>query len=277
MTGLVLVAGVLAIAILAPVIAPSDPALQHATGLTSQGDPIPPGREFLLGADALGRDELSRLLYGARVSLVVGISANMLAGVLGILLGGGAALAQRHIQAAVMRLVDAVISFPLLLLSITILAVTQPSTLTISVIIGTSWGAYLARIVFLQAVSIREREFVLAAKTSGVRVSKILRRHIIPHILPSVLVYCTLGVATAIQVEAALSYIGIGIRPPSASWGNMLADGQSYLFSAPWLVAFPGGAIVLTLIGFILLGDGLRDALDPTLERRGRILLGGLR
>jgi peptide/nickel transport system permease protein len=277
MAGLILVAALAVCAIFAPLLAPSDPALQHTDGLTMEGDPIAPAHAYLLGTDALGRDELSRLLYGARISLAIAVGANLLAGALGILVGGVAGLAGPRMQTLLMRLVDVLISFPVLLLAITVLAVVQASNVVLVLLIGISWGAYLARIVFAQVVSIRQREFVVAAIASGVRSHHVLVRHIVPHVIPAALVYCTFGVATAIQVEAALSYIGVGIRPPTASWGNMLADGQSYLFSAPWLVALPGAAIVITLIGFTLLGDGLRDALDPTLERRGRILVGGLR
>jgi peptide/nickel transport system permease protein len=145
------------------------------------------------------------------------------------------------------------------------------------IIFGVVFGASLARIVFTQVVSLREREFVLAARTGGVRTGTIIVRHIVPHVLPSVIVYCTLGVATAIMFEAILSYVGIGIRPPEASWGNMISEGQQYLLTSPWLIAFPGGALVIAMVGFALLGDGLRDSLDPTLERRGRFLGMGVR
>ncbi len=277
MVGLSLVILLLAAALFAPLIAPYDPAFQHREGLSLEGQPLSPSAEFRLGTDALGRDELSRLVYGARVSLVVGVGANLLAALIGIAVGGIAGMAGSWGQTLLMRAVDVVLSFPILLLAIALLAVTQPNVPTILVIIGVSFGAYLARIVFSQVVSLKEREFVLAARTAGVRSRWILIRHVIPHILPSVLVFSTLGVATAIMLEAALSYVGIGIQPPDASWGNMLSEGQTYLVSAPWLVAFPGGAIVLAMLGFSLFGDGLRDALDPTLERRSRLLVGGVR
>jgi peptide/nickel transport system permease protein len=274
MVGLLIVLGLCICAIFAPLIAPYDPAFQHREGLTLEGEPLGPGDGgFVLGTDALGRDELSRLLYGARVSLAVGVGANVLAALLGIAIGGIAGIAGGRVQTLFMRGVDVIVSFPILLLAIALLAVTEPNLPTILLIIGVSFGAYLSRIVFTQVVSLREREFVLAARTAGVRAPWILLRHIVPHVIPSVLVYGTLGVATAIQLEAALSYVGIGIQPPDASWGNMIAEGQTYLVSAPWLVAFPGAAIVLAMVGFALLGDGLRDALDPTLERR-RFLVG---
>jgi peptide/nickel transport system permease protein len=274
MVGLVLVIGLVVCALFAPLLAPYDPSFQQTLGLSEQGEPLGPSGTFKLGTDALGRDELSRLLFGARVSLAVGIGANALAALIGIAVGGVAGMAGSRLQTLLMRAVDVVLSFPILLLAIALLAVTKPNLPTILIIVGISFGAYLSRLVFTQVVSLKEREFVLAARTAGVRSGWILLRHVVPHVVPSVLVYSTLGVATAIQLEAALSYVGIGIQPPEASWGNMISDGQSYLVSSPWLVAFPGGAIVLAMIGFSLLGDGLRDALDPTLERRGRFLVG---
>ena len=277
MIGLVIVVGLCVCAIFAPLIAPYDPVFQHREGLSLEGEPLSPGEGgFVLGTDSLGRDEFSRLLYGARVSLAVGIGANLLGVLIGIAIGGVAGMAGGRVQTLLMRIVDIVLSFPILLLAIALLAVTEPNLPTILVIIGVAFGAYLSRIVFTQVVTLREREFVLAARTAGVSSGWILIRHVLPHVIPSMIVYCTLGVATAIQLEAALSYVGIGIRPPEASWGNMIADGQSYLISSPWLIALPGAAIVLAMLGFSLLGDGLRDSLDPTLERR-RFLMGGVR
>jgi peptide/nickel transport system permease protein len=274
MFGLAVVAALMLVATFAPLIAPSDPLFQHSDGLTAEGSPLPPSWHFLLGTDPLGRDELSRILYGARISLAVGVGANLLAALIGIGLGGIAGLGRGWVETLVMRFVDVVLSFPILLLAIVLLAVAQPNLFTILLIIGISFGAYLARVVFTQVASLREREFVLAARTGGVRMPAILVRHIVPHVLPSVLVFSTLGVATAILLEAALSYVGVGIKPPTASWGNMISNGQEYLFTTPWLVAFPGGAVVLAMLGFSLLGDGLRDALDPTLERETRLLMG---
>jgi peptide/nickel transport system permease protein len=272
MVGLGIVVALIALAVLAPVLAPYDPAVQHRLGLTIDGQPLSPGEDgFILGTDSLGRDELSRLLDGARVSLVVGIGANLLAAVIGVLLGGMAAIVGRRQQTLLMRLVDIVLSFPILLLAIALLAVTQPSIRTITLIIGASFGAYLSRLVYAQATSLRQREFVLAAESAGVTRVVVLFRHLLPHVLPSIIVFCTLGVAVAIQLEAALSYVGIGIQQPQASWGNMIAEGQVVLTSSPWLVILPGLMIVLAMVGFSLLGDGLRDALDPTLERRVRV------
>jgi peptide/nickel transport system permease protein len=259
---LVLVAG------LASLLAPHDPTKLFRDGLTANGRPRGPSAMFWLGTDPLGRDEFSRLLYGARVSLFVGIGGNVIAGVFSVVIGGFAGMARRRIQTALMRGVDVILSFPVLLLAVVLLKVTTPSATTILLIIGVTFGAYISRLVFAQVVSLREREFVLAAQMSGVRVWRILLRHILPHILPTVLVAMALGVASAIQFEATLSYVGIGIQPPQASWGNMISDGQTYISTAPWLVFGPGSAIILATLAFSVLGDGLRDALDPTLDRR---------
>jgi peptide/nickel transport system permease protein len=277
MVGLFFVVVLITCAVFAPLIAPYPPNLQLASGLTPSGNPLPPSTHFLLGTDPLGRDELSRLLFGARISLTVGLGANVIGGVLGLAIGGIAALFGGVAEKLLMRLADVILSFPILLLATAILAVTSAGTLTISVIVGIGFGAYLARVVYSQAVTLRERDFVLAARTSAVGRTRILLRHIVPHVMPSIIVFCTLGVATAIQLEAALSYVGLGIHPPTASWGNMIADGQNYITTAPWLVLFPGMAIMFAMIGFSMVGDGLRDALDPTLERTVRVKLGSLR
>jgi peptide/nickel transport system permease protein len=277
MTGLAIVTLLIVSAVFAPLIAPYPPNAQLSAGLTVAGYPRPPGGQFLLGTDTLGRDMLSRLLFGARISLAVGLGSALLGGLLGLGLGGMAALYGGFVDKVLMRLADVILSFPILLLATAILAVTQAGVLTISIIVGIGFGAYLARVVYTQAVSLRERDFVLAAMTSAVGRWRILLRHIVPHVLPSVIVFCTLGVATAIQLEAALSYVGLGIHPPTASWGNMIAEGQNNMTTDPWLVLFPACAIMLAMLGFSLVGDGLRDALDPTLERTLQVRLAGLR
>jgi peptide/nickel transport system permease protein len=270
MVGLVLVVLLLLAAVFGPYLAPYSPTEQHANGLSPDGQPLRPSSEFWLGTDALGRDVLSRLLYGARASLAVGVLGNLLAAFFGVLLGGLAGIAGRFGEVGLMRIADLVLSFPVLLLAMTLLATTSPTLALVVLIVGISFGAYLSRIVFAQVSSLRTRDFVTAARGAGVGTPGVLARHVLPHVLPTVVVYAALGIATGIQLEAALSYVGIGVQPPNASWGNMIADGQSYLAVDPLLVAFPAICIVLAMFGFSLLGDGLRDALDPTLEFRLR-------
>jgi peptide/nickel transport system permease protein len=170
-----------------------------------------------------------------------------------------------------MRAVDVILSFPVLLLAITLLVIASPGVETTILIVALAFGAYLSRIVFSQTVSLKERDYVVAARAAGSGTLSILMRHVLPHVVPAIVVFSTLNVAAAIQLEATLSFVGLGIRPPTASWGNMIADGQSYFFSSPILLAAPGVAIMLAMIGFSLLGDGLRDALDPTLGRGRRL------
>ena len=192
-----------------------------------EGEPLGPGRDFVLGTDTLGRDEFSRLLYGARVSLAVGIGANLLGALIGIAVGGiaGMAGASRADAAHAHRRHRALLPDPAARDRAARCHGAEPTDHP--VIIGVAFGAYLPRIVFTQVVTLREREFVLAARTAGVSSGWILIRHIVPHVIPSIIVFATLGVATAIQLEAALSYVGIGIQPPEASWGNMIAEGRA--------------------------------------------------
>jgi peptide/nickel transport system permease protein len=274
--GLLFVALLVLGAVFAPIVAPYHPDQQLAAGLTAAGNPKTPGGQFILGTDPLGRDELTRLLFGARVSLVVGVGAALIGAVLGLAIGGVAGLFGGIAEKLLMRLADVILSFPILLMATAVLAVTAPSVISISIIVGIGFGAYLARVVYSQVLTLRERDFVLAARTAGVRRGRILVRHILPHVMPSVIVFSTLGVATAIQLEAALSYVGLGIHPPTPSWGNMIADGQTYMTTDVWLVLLPGIAIMFAMLGFSLVGDGMRDALDPTLERSVQVHLGGI-
>jgi peptide/nickel transport system permease protein len=268
MLGLALVVLMVGAAVLGPTLAPHAPTEQLSQGLTASGQPLGSSSDFPLGTDSLGRDELSRLLYGARASLAVGLIGNIVAALVGLVLGGLAGVSGRLGEMVLMRIADIILSFPILLLAMTLLALTKPSLTIIVAIVGASFGAYLSRLVFAQIVSLRSRDFVVAARSAGVRTPTILFRHLLPHVLPTILVYAALGVATGIQLEAALSYVGIGIQPPNASWGNMISDGQSYLSLQPRLVLLPGLCIMLAMFGFSLFGDGLRDALDPTLEYR---------
>jgi peptide/nickel transport system permease protein len=272
MIGLAIVGVLLVAAVFAPWLAPHPPDVQFPQGLSGIGQPLGPSSTWPLGTDELGRDELSRLMFGARISLTVGIVGNILAALLAFLVGGFAGMLGARWQTAIMRAVDIVLSFPLLLLAITLLVIVSPSVLTTTAIVAVGFGAYLSRIVFSQVVSLRQREFVIAAEASGVGRGAILLRHILPHVMPALVVFSTLNVAAAVQLEATLSFVGIGIRPPTASWGNMIAGGQEYLFTTPMLLIAPGIAIMLAMVGFSLLGDGLRDALDPTLAQARRFV-----
>ena len=273
MFGAVLVAVIVSVAVFAPYLAPHDPAEQFRDGLTPNGQPIPStllsgsGR-FPLGTDANGRDLLSRMLYGARVSLVVGVLANALAVVLGVVIGSVAGFYRGFTETVLMRFTDIMMAFPTLLLAMTLVSILKPSEWIIIVVIGIVYWTWIARVIYGQVVALRDREFVTATQALGAGRFFTLIRHILPQLVPTIIVWGTLGIATNVMLEASLSYLGIGVQPPTPSWGGMIQQGQSFYRSAPWLVIFPGLAIMLTVFAFNMLGDGLRDALDPTLRGR---------
>jgi len=220
-------------------------------------------RFFLLGTDKYGRDIWSRILYGARVSLLIGLLAAGLSLTLGIAVGGLAALAGGWIDGLLMRLVDALLMFPRLFLVLAITAMFKIDLLAVILVLGgTSWMA-ASRLVRAEILSLRERDFVVAARGVGQHPIRIFWRHLLPNALPPVLIDTTLRIGDLILIEAALSFLGFGVQPPIPSWGNMVADGASALTSAWWVAAFPGIAICLAVIAFNLLGDGIRDSLDP--------------
>lgn len=232
------------VAVGANLLAPYDPARQFSDGLTPQGMPLPstlPGdTRFVLGTDASGRDLLSRLLFGTRVSLIVGVLANGLSVGIGLLIGSIGGYFRGWPSAIAMRLTDLVMAFPSLLLAIALVAVLKPSLWVIVMVIGLVQWTWLSRVVYGDVLSLREREFVTAARCSGARDGRILLRHILPHLIPTAIVWGTLGIATNVMLEASLSYLGIGIQPPTPSWGGMIQQGQYYYRSAPWLILFPG-------------------------------------
>jgi peptide/nickel transport system permease protein len=259
------------IAIFAPLLAPYNPLHEYfSTGLTAKGAPVAPNSHFLLGTDESGRDVLSRLIFGARVSLLVGVVATGLASIIGVLVGTVAGYAGGIVDSILMRLTDVVMSFPLLLFCIALIAVTGPSTRNVVMVIAFGYWTYLARVVRSLVLSLKEREFVTAAKTLGVPDVTILRRHILPHLAPAIVVYATLGIASSIMIEASLSYLGIGVPLPQASWGQMINSGQEYYQSAPWLLFAPGVCLILTVLAFNLAGDWLTDLMDPADEVTGR-------
>jgi peptide/nickel transport system permease protein len=244
--------------LLGPILYGVDPEVLDLTQATQ-----PPGADHPLGTDESGRDVLGRLLAGGRVSLAVGFAAVACSGVLGIALGAVAGLGGRRADALVMRFTDAMMSIPSLFLIITILAVFGTSVPGLILAIGgTSWMG-LARLVRAELLSIREHAYVEAARALGTSPMRLVLRHALPHLMPSVLVNVTFGVGTAILMESALSFIGLGVQPPSASWGNMLTNAQSYLYSSPWLAVYPGVAILVTVVAVNVLGDALRDAAEP--------------
>jgi peptide/nickel transport system permease protein len=265
--GLVILVAITAAAITAPVLAPVDPTAQEVTNrLKAPGWRTPDGRFSLLGTDHLGRDILSRLIFGARISLIIGVSAVALAGTLGTLLGLVAGYRGGRVDDFVMRLTDTMLAMPFILLALAVIAVLGPSLRNIIFVLGiTSWVSY-ARVVRAEVLTLRTREFVLAAQALGGGGRRIVFRHLLPNVLTPVIVIATLEVARMIILESALSFLGLGVQPPTPTWGGMLADGRAYLSTAWWQATFPGLSIMLTVLGINLLGDWLRDVLDPRLQ-----------
>ena len=228
---------------------------------------LAPGWGHPLGTDDLGRDVLARILYGARISLLVGFVAVGIATLIGIFVGAIAGFYGRWVDALLMRFVDIMLCFPTFFLILAVIAFLEPSIWNIMIIIGLTGWMGVARLVRAEFLSLRGRDFVVAAQSIGVSDQRLIFRHILPNALSPVIVSATLGVAGAILTESALSFLGIGVQPPTPSWGNMLIAGKQTLGSAWWLSVFPGMAILLTVLGYNLLGEGLRDALDPRMNR----------
>jgi peptide/nickel transport system permease protein len=265
-----LVIGIVALAaVLAPWLAPFSPDAQPFDGLSTEGAPLPPGSEYWLGTDTLGRDLLSRLLYGARTSLVIGVVANGVAVLIGMIVGVVAGYLGGVIGNVVMRFTDLMMAFPALLLAIVLAALLRPSLWIVALVIALVNWVQVARIVFTETRALAERDFILAERSLGAGNVRILVRHIAPHLLPTAIVWGTLGIATTVLIEATLSFLGVGVQPPQPSWGNIIYESQSYFQSAPWLVFIPGAVILATALSFNLVGDALRDLLDPTQRGRG--------
>jgi len=266
--GFVLIAIVVAGAVLAPWIAPHDPNQQHFDGLTIEGAPLPPGGEFLLGTDLLGRDLLTRILYGAQTSLIIGVVANGIALVIGTLVGLVAGYFRGWIGTILMRFTDLMMAFPALLLAICLAAIFQPSLWIVAMVIAFVNWVQAARVIYTETTSLSTRDFIAAERTLGAGAGRILFRHILPHLVPTIIVWGTLGISTTVLLEATLSFLGVGVQPPTPSWGNIIFENQTYFQAAPWLVFFPGTAVLLLALAFNLVGDALRDELDPL--QRGR-------
>jgi peptide/nickel transport system permease protein len=251
-------------AVLAPWIAPYDPGEQYFDGLTLDGAPRPPSPQYLLGTDLLGRDLLSRLLHGARASLIIGVVANAAALAIGAAIGTTAGYLGGWVSTVLMRFTDLMMAFPALLLAIALAAILKPSLWIVALVIALVNWVQIARVVYTQARGLATREFIEAARGLGAGPLRILVRHILPHLVPTLLVWGTLGIATSVLLEAALSFLGVGVQPPTPSWGGIIFESQSYFVNAPWLVFFPGAAILGLALAFNLVGDALHDALDPT-------------
>jgi peptide/nickel transport system permease protein len=260
MVGAAIVIAMFVLAIVAPLVGRDPGAIDIANRLQ------PPGLDYPLGTDDLGRDVLARILYGARISLLVGFVAVGIATFIGILFGALAGYYGRWLDSLIMRFVDIMLCFPAFFLILAVIAFLQPSIWNIMIIIGlTSWMG-VARLVRAEFLSLKERDYVLAARAIGAQDVRIILRHILPNAMSPVLVSATLGIAGAILTESALSFLGIGVQPPTPSWGNMLIAGKQTLGTAWWLSVFPGLAILITVLGYNLLGEGIRDALDPRIR-----------
>jgi len=260
-SGTVIIAGLFIIAIFAPFIAPYD---QDA--IMTKEILQPPSKKHLMGTDDLGRDVLTRIIWGSRVSLLVGFVAVGISIAIGVVLGALAGYYGRSVDGIIMRFVDVMLCFPTFFLILAVIAFWEPSIWKIMLVIGlTSWMG-VARLVRAEFLSLKERDFIQAARALGGKDIRIIFRHILPNSLAPVLVNATLGVAGAILIESALSFLGIGIQPPDPSWGNMLTAGKDNIEIAWWLSFFPGFAIFITVMGYNLLGEGIRDAIDPRLR-----------
>lgn len=261
MIGLGIIVGIMLLAILAPYVSPADPlAIDYAYTAAPPGAP-----GHLLGTDAVGRDILARLIYGTRVSLQVGAVAVGIAATLGTAVGLTAGYYGGIVDNVLMRTVDVFLAFPVIVLAIAIIAVLGPSLVNVMIALGlVAWTTY-ARVVRGQVLVLRELDFVQAARAAGTGDARIIVRHVLPNATAPIIVLATVGMAAAIIAEAALSFLGLGVQPPTPSWGSMLNEGRAFLRTAPHISTLPGLAIMITVLGFNFLGDGLRDALDPRL------------
>jgi peptide/nickel transport system permease protein len=261
MVGLMICLGILLAAVLAPWLAPFDPADQNIIDRLQ-----PPGGEYLLGTDQFGRDILSRLMWGARISLSVSLSAIAIAMLIGGAIGMVSGYVGGRFDLFVMQVMDVLLSFPSLILGLIVVALLGPDLVNLIVAIALTAIAPFARIARAPTMALKDRAFVEAGRALGFSHARILFRHILPNIVPEVMVMATLWLATAVRVEASLSFIGLGVKPPTPTWGGMTRDGFENILDASWLAVFPGIAILLLVLGLNMVGDGLRDATDPKLR-----------
>ena len=257
-TGLIVVGLLCLMAIFARFVAPYDPIEDIFRGMRGVG----PSADHPFGFDHLGRDLLSRVIFGTRVALIVGIGSTLISVVIGVTIGALAGYFGGAVDTILSRLIDTLMAFPIIGLLVVLAAVVGPSLATTVIVIGATTWARLARVVRADVMSLRRQDFVTAAKSTGVRDGRIIFRHVLPNVLGPVIVLASLGVGSIIILEAALSFLGLGIRPPTASWGGTLADGRAFILRFPNISFFPGLMIVITVLAFNFIGDGLRDALD---------------
>lgn len=269
LVGLIVVAVVVFGALFAPWIAHYSPDDQLVDGLSLEGAPLPPGGGFLFGTDTLGRDLFARVLFGARTSLIIGLVANGTAVAIGLAVGLLAGYLRGFAGNLLMRFTDLMMAFPALLLAIALAALLKPSLWIVALVIALVNWVQVARIVYTETRGLVERDFIVAERSLGAGNGRIIVFHILPHLMPTAIVWGTLGIATTVLLEATLSFLGIGVQPPQPSWGNIIFESQSYFQDAPWLVFIPGAVILATALSFNLIGDALRDILDPT--QRGRM------
>ena len=256
--GFIIIVVVFLLAMLAPLIAPYDPDDINVKAIL-----IPPTWQHWMGTDGLGRDVLSRMLFGGRISLLVGLVAVGISTVIGIILGAIAGYYRGWVDTVIMRLVDVMLSIPSFFLILAVIAFLTPSIINVMIVIGlTSWMG-VTRLVRAEFLSLSGREFVLASRALGAKDARLIFTHLLPNSLTPIIVSSVLGVAGAVLMESGLSFLGLGVQAPQASWGNILTDGKDYIQFAWWLSLFPGLAILITVLGYNLLGEGLRDALDP--------------
>jgi len=269
MTGLVIVLCIVGVAIFAPWLAPHDPSKVDLSLMLTPPAWLDNGSmAHLLGTDNLGRDVFSRILYGSRVSLLVGVCAVLLSGCIGTLLGIIAGFYGGWVGTAIMRLTDSLLALPAMLIMLVIIGVFGPSLGTLIFVMAcTKWVPY-CRLMRGEVLSLKERDFIRAAYSIGTRNHTIMLRHLLPNVFSTLIVISTLSVGTAIISESSLSFLGLGIQPPEISWGYMLSEGQAYLSTSWWIATFPGVALTITVIGIIFLGDWLRDVADPRLQGR---------
>lgn len=261
--GFIIISVIFLLAMLAPIISPYDPNEINVKAIL-----LSPSLQHWMGTDGLGRDVLSRMLHGGRVSLLVGLVAVGISTLIGIVLGAIAGFYRGWVDVVIMRLVDVMLSIPSFFLILAVIAFLTPSIINIMIVIGlTSWMG-VTRLVRAEFLSLCDREYILASRTLGAKDVRLIFRHLLPNSLTPIIVSAVLGVAGAVLMESGLSFLGLGVQAPQASWGNILTDGKEYIQFAWWLSLFPGLAILMTVLGYNLLGEGLRDALDPRSESK---------